>query len=96
MIRSHELFEIFDPGYKYLREERERRKIMVAQPAHGGGPPPGIDLNGGTARISIRRGHFLGPDPLGEIATGAHGGHRSPEVVDSVGAEPDDSDAGPA
>jgi hypothetical protein len=47
--------EIFQPGLKYLREERDRRKIMVANPTHGGAPPLGIDLDAGTARITISR-----------------------------------------
>lgn len=47
--------EIFQPGLKYLREERDRRKIMVANPTHGGGPPLGIDLDAGTAKITISR-----------------------------------------
>jgi hypothetical protein len=48
-------FEIFQPGLQYLREERDRRRMLVVRPTHGGGPPLGIDLEGGTAKISIRR-----------------------------------------
>jgi hypothetical protein len=48
-------FEIFQPGLQYLREERDRRRMLVVRPTHGGGPPLGIDLDGGTAKISIRR-----------------------------------------
>jgi hypothetical protein len=54
--------EIFQPGLKYLREERDRRKIMVANPTHGGGPPLGIDLDAGTAKITINR-PASDPDP---------------------------------
>ena len=46
-------FEIFEPGMKYLREERERRRTAVANPTHGGGPPLGIDLDAGTASITL-------------------------------------------
>jgi hypothetical protein len=53
--------EIFQPGLKYLREERDRRKIMVANPTHGGGPPLGIDLDAGTAKITINRPESLDP-----------------------------------
>ena len=46
-------FEIFDPGMKYLREERDRQKMLVVRPKHGGGAPLGIDLDAGTAVIVI-------------------------------------------
>jgi hypothetical protein len=46
-------FELFQPGLKYLREEKDRQKILVAQPSHGGGAPLGIDLDAGTAKIAI-------------------------------------------
>lgn len=47
-------FEIFDPGMKYLREEKDRQKLLVVRPKHGGGAPPlGIDLEAGTAVIII-------------------------------------------
>jgi Family of unknown function (DUF6191) len=46
-------FELFQPGLKYLREEKDRQKILVAQPSHGGGAPLGIDLDAGTAKITI-------------------------------------------
>ena len=48
-------FEIFQPGLKYLREEKDRQKMLVSKPTHGGGAPLGIDLDGGTAKISIAR-----------------------------------------
>jgi hypothetical protein len=43
-------FELFQPGLKYLREEKDRQKILVAKPSHGGGAPLGIDLDAGTAK----------------------------------------------
>jgi hypothetical protein len=46
-------FELFQPGLKYLREGKDRQKILVAKPSHGGGPPLGIDLDAGTAKITI-------------------------------------------
>ena len=46
-------FELFQPGLKYLREEKDRQKILVAKPSHGGGAPLGIDLDAGTAKITI-------------------------------------------
>ena len=50
-------FELFQPGLRYLREEKEkdRQKILVAKPSHGGAAPLGIDLDAGTAKISIPR-----------------------------------------
>ena len=47
--------EIFQPGLQYVREERDRRKVLVANPSHGGGPPLGINLDAGTAKITIDR-----------------------------------------
>jgi hypothetical protein len=48
-------FEIFQPGLQHLREERDRRKMLVVRPTHGGGGPLGIDLDAGTARITVPR-----------------------------------------
>jgi hypothetical protein len=46
-------FEIFQPGLTHLREERDRRKMLVSKPTHGGGAPLGIDLEAGIATIRI-------------------------------------------
>lgn len=46
-------FEVFQPGLRHLREERDRRRSMVVRPTHGGGAPLGIDLEAGTARIIL-------------------------------------------
>jgi hypothetical protein len=46
-------FEIFQPGLTHLREERDRRKMLVSKPTHGGGAPLGIDLEAGVATIRI-------------------------------------------
>lgn len=43
--------EIFQPGLRHLREERERQKLMVARPPAAGPAPLGIDLDAGTAVI---------------------------------------------
>jgi hypothetical protein len=45
--------EIFQPGLKYLREERDRRRMDVAYPTNGGNPPIDIDLDAGTATIRV-------------------------------------------
>jgi hypothetical protein len=47
-------FELFQPGLKHLREEKERQKMLVSKPTHGGGAPLGIDLDAGTAKITIK------------------------------------------
>jgi hypothetical protein len=44
--------EIFQPGLKHLREERDRQKMLV-RPSHGGGAPMGIDLDAGKASIAV-------------------------------------------
>jgi hypothetical protein len=39
---------------RYLREEKDRQKVLVVRPKHGGGAPPlGIDLDAGTALIAL-------------------------------------------
>jgi Family of unknown function (DUF6191) len=45
--------EIFQPGLKHLYEERDRQRMLVIRPVHGGGPPLGIDLDAGTASIVV-------------------------------------------
>ncbi|MGN6301968.1 MAG: DUF6191 domain-containing protein [Angustibacter sp.] len=44
--------EIFQPGYKHWREERDRKRIE-AQIPESGAPPFGIDLDAGTAVIRM-------------------------------------------
>ena len=44
--------EIFQPGFKHLREERDRKRIE-AQIPESGAPPLGIDLDAGTAVIRL-------------------------------------------
>jgi len=68
-------FEIFQPGLQHLREERDRRKMLVVRPTHGGGGPLGIDLDAGTAKITV-------PRPKAEPKS-----EREPEVPDEVPAE---------
>jgi hypothetical protein len=46
-------FEIFQPGLRHLREERDRLKTLVSKPTHGGGAPLGIDLLGGKATFTM-------------------------------------------
>ncbi len=48
-------FEIFQPGLKHLTEERDRQKMLVSKPTHGGGAPLGIDLDGGIAKFTVTR-----------------------------------------
>jgi Family of unknown function (DUF6191) len=45
--------EIFQPGLKHLREERDRQRMLVVRPSNGAGPPLGIDLDAGKAIISL-------------------------------------------
>ena len=45
--------ETFEPGLKNLREEKDRQKMLVVRPSHGGGAPLGIDLDAGTATFSV-------------------------------------------
>jgi hypothetical protein len=47
-------FELFQPSLKYLREEKDRQKILVAKPSHGGGAPLGIDLDAGHGQDQYR------------------------------------------
>ena len=46
--------EIFNPGHKHLREERDRKRIE-AQIPRAEGKPFGIDLDAGVARIPARK-----------------------------------------
>lgn len=58
-------FELFQPGYKHLREERDRKRLE-AQIPRSAAPPLGIDLDAGVARISVPS-HDV-PAPLDEDA----------------------------
>ena len=46
-------FEIFSPGLRHQREERDRLKTLIARPNHGAGGPLGIDLDRGKATIPM-------------------------------------------
>ena len=54
------ILEMFQPGLKHLREERDRQRMLVVRPSHGGGPPLGIDLDAGTASIVVPRARGVG------------------------------------
>ena len=45
--------EIFEPGLKNLREEKDRQKMLVVRPSHGGGAPLGIDLDAAKATFGV-------------------------------------------
>jgi hypothetical protein len=45
--------EVFQPGLKHLHEEKDRQRMLVVRPSHGGGPPLGIDLDAGIASIVV-------------------------------------------
>ena len=47
--------EIFQPGLKHLYDEKDRQRMLVVRPSHGGGPPLGIDLGAGTPSIVVPR-----------------------------------------
>ena len=53
--------EIFNPGHKHLREERDRKRIE-AQIPKSAGPPFGIDLDGGVARLPAPQPNPASPD----------------------------------
>jgi Family of unknown function (DUF6191) len=45
--------EIFHPGVKHLRAERDRQRMLVVRPSHGAGTPMSIDLHAGKATVSL-------------------------------------------
>src|SRR5829696_1138041 len=47
-------FELFQPGLKYLREEKERQKMLVSKPTHGGGAPLALILTRARPRSPSR------------------------------------------
>jgi hypothetical protein len=47
--------EIFQPGLRHLREERERQRLIVPRPPAAGPGGLGIDLDAGTAMIPAPR-----------------------------------------
>ena len=55
--------EIFQPGLKHLREERDRQRMLVVRTSHGGGAPLGIDLDAGKATIAVTPPQFEPEEP---------------------------------
>jgi hypothetical protein len=76
-------FELFQPGLKYLREEKDRQKMLVSKPTHGGGAPLGIDLEGGTAKISITR-PAAAPEEESAESPGSEPAAASPPTDDEL------------
>lgn len=79
-------FEIFNPGMQHLREERDRRKMLVSRPTHGGGSPLGIDLQGGKAKITLP-GHTTSQEVDEEVTDQET--TEAPEAADEVDADDD-------
>ena len=76
-------FELFQPGLKHLREEKERQRMLVSKPTHGGGAPLGIDLDAGTAKITITP-KVQPADPPAEVGAVEKG---TPDERDENGEE---------
>jgi hypothetical protein len=82
-------FELFQPELKYLREEKERQKMLVSKSTPGGGAPLGIDLDAGTAKITITprtdsaESGGGGPGDLGRQRENA----RSEDLADEPGPD---------
>lgn len=56
--------EIFQPGLKHLREERQRQQHDIAYPTDGADPLVDINLDAGTATILIpTRAGQASPEP---------------------------------
>jgi Family of unknown function (DUF6191) len=83
--------EIFQPGLRHLREERERQRLMVARPPAAGPAPLGIDLDAGTAVLPAPTGRSPSDAPL---EPGEHdparpeGGPRLPDQGSASDADP--------
>ncbi len=75
--------EIFAPGLRHLREERERQRHDVAHPRVAG-PPLGIDLDAGTARIVVPA---PAPDPASDPTPDPDPDHTSDSDLDPVRIE---------
>jgi hypothetical protein len=71
------IFELFQPGYKHLREERDRKRLE-AQVPETGAPPFGLDLAAGIARISLATSRKA-TDPAAGPAGGRRQGGAGPE-----------------
>ncbi len=73
--------EIFQPGLRHLRQERDRQRLLVAHPTHGGNPPMIIDLDAGTATIALSTS-------AGDEARSAAGQPSAPDSAPDSGSAP--------
>lgn len=75
-------FEIFQPGLEHLRREKDRYKMLVSKPTHGGGAPLGIDLDAGIAKIRIpaRAAAPIEPEPADSVESPATGQASEPDT----------------
>lgn len=61
-------FELFQPGLRFLREEKDRQKMLVAEPRFGkNGGPLGIDLDSGKATFTMPTKPGVGDPEDGEV-----------------------------
>ena len=44
-------FEVFNPGYRHTREQRDLEKILVVEQKKGGAGPKPLDLESGRAEL---------------------------------------------
>lgn len=80
--------EIFQPGLRHLREERERQRMDVAHPTNGADPLVEIDLDAGTARIVMPSRGRPAAEESAKPAEGAQPGAEGPVAVPPGSAEP--------
>ncbi|HYI59365.1 MAG TPA: DUF6191 domain-containing protein [Microlunatus sp.] len=86
--------EIFQPGLKHLREERERQRMNVAYPTDGADPLMEIDLDAGTATIRIPTADRAPEmDSTSQTATGSTDSDRAAGSSDSTASERPESSA---
>lgn len=71
--------EIFQPGLRHLREERDRQRMDIAYPTNGADPLIEIDLDAGVAILR----HPAGPNGAAAGISGTESEGVEPEATGS-------------
>lgn len=58
-----EFIEIFNPGARYLRQQKDLEKSLIVEADYGGDGPQPLDLDSGVVSIVMRRSSPHDPAP---------------------------------
>ena len=65
--------EIFDPGARFWREQRDREKMLIVEDAQGGSGPKPLDLDSGEVILQMPARQDSDEEEPADSADGSNG-----------------------